>query len=207
MSHKTHSNLTESDIVIGNQTKYNGPKRLRSVADKLGGPEQVVFDRLTSLGYTPWKAAQDLRKYGANYVTRCIDRAKAKKDVKNINRFICSIMGTDLDETETRRQSAPKRTQAAPAAPVTPARPKAAAAPDPAQAAPTHATLLAQIEGYSAADQHRARAAMLADREERVLLQRDPNIAATEMRLTTLIAFEKRLVREKQEFKEVFGDE
>lgn len=224
MSHKTHSNLTESDIVIGNQTKYNGPKRLRSVADKLGGPEQVVFDRLTSLGYTPWKAAQDLRKYGANYVTRCIDRAKAQKGIQDINCFICSLMGTDLDETETRRRrpvpaparNIPKRPQASTQSP--PLAPKPPQAQNSPQAAPPtraghRASLLAEIDGYTAAEHHQARHAMLADSDDRVFLASNPQIAVTDMKLGTLIAFRDRLVRlatarrGREEAEEIFGSD
>ena len=214
MSHKTHSNLTEFEFVIGKQTKYNGPKRLRSVADKLGGPEQVVYDQLTSLGYTPWKAAQDLRQYGANYVTRCIDRAKAKKDVIDINRFICSLMGTDLDETETkRRQPVPSPARSNSERPQAAPKPPQAAQDSPQAALTPRAMLLAKIGEFTAAEQHQARHAMLADREERKLLEANPQIAAADMRTGTLIAFRVCLVRlagarrDREEAEQIFGSD
>lgn len=112
--HQSHTNHTPHRIDIVNKTKYNQPPaRLRSVGDDLDGECQVVFATLKELGYGPYKAAADLRKYGAAYVQRCIDCVKGMPGVESIYRMINCTMGKDLDElyrANSKAKPAPKHT-------------------------------------------------------------------------------------------------
>ena len=222
--HPCPTNLNPHPVVIENQTTHNAPRpRLRSAADDLDGHSQVVFDRLVALDYTRSKAINDLKKWGSAHVEARIDFVtRDAKNVKSAKRLINYWMKRDLRDAfgvkpKPRVQETPKAARSAPARPQAPTPERPQTAPAASGSMPTRAarraSLLAEIDGYTAAEHHQTRHAMLADRDDRKLLESNPQIAVTDMKPGTLIAFRDRLVRlaearrGREEAEKIFGSD